>query len=371
MPAPAGAPAATAPPASAPPELVEVTLTPEAVQRAGIRIGVAQVGTVPSAITAPGTVTSNAYRETKVTALIGGVVRHVAVELGQSVKRGQTLGVTFSNDLAEAQMKYLSARAMLEADHQKRERTQKLVGLGAASRQELEEVAAVHAAHEAELAAARQRLVLFGLTTEQIATLADAAAIVSELRVIAPADGVILTRSVNPGQVVGAGQELFTVGDLGTVWVIAEVYEHDLAQVRVGGEATVTGPAEPDRPVRGRVSYIDPRVDATSRTARVRVEVPNADMKLRLGMFVRVGLPGAVRRVTLVPRGAVQTVGARTVLYVPLADGEGRFGERRVTLGAPAGDLVQILAGLEPGENVVTEGSFFLRAESTRMRAGG
>src|SRR3989441_1121858 len=100
---------------------------------------------------AAGTVMSNAYRDTKVNTLVGGIVRQVAVELGASVRRGAPLAVIFSGELADAQMKYLSMQAMLEADHQKLERTQKLVALGSASRQELEEVTAVHTGHETEV----------------------------------------------------------------------------------------------------------------------------------------------------------------------------------------------------------------------------
>ena len=267
-------------------EVVEVTLTPEAVERAGIKLAVVQARSVDSVLKVPGTVTSNAYRDTKVNALAGGVVRQVSVELGAAVKRGQTLAVVFSSELADAQMKYLSMQATFQADHQKLDRTQKLVTLGAASRQELDDVTAAHAAHETEVAAARQRLLLLGLTPAQAADLTDASQIVSEVAIEAPADGLVIGRSVNPGQVVGAGQELFVVTDLGTVWIIGDLYEKDFASVRVGTPASVVVPAIPNRPLHGRVAYIDPRVDPATRTAKVRVEVPNRDAALRLGMFV-------------------------------------------------------------------------------------
>src|SRR3989454_9302648 len=111
---------------------------------------------------------------------------------------------------------------MLSADHQKLERTQSLVALGAASRQELEEITAVHAGHETEVAAARQRLLLLGLGPDDGSRLTEASRVISEVTVRAPADGVVIARNVNPGQVVGAGQELFTVTDLSTVWVIGD-----------------------------------------------------------------------------------------------------------------------------------------------------
>jgi RND family efflux transporter MFP subunit len=307
-----------------------------------------------------------------VNALVGGVVRQVAVELGAPVTRGQPLTVIFSGELADAQMKYLSMQAMLNADHQKLERTQKLVALGAASRQELEEITAIHTGHETEVAAARQRLLLLGLGPEDVSRLADAAHVVSEVLVRAPAGGVVIARSVNPGQVVAAGQELFTVTDLRTVWAIGDLYEKDFSAVRVGSEAAVTVPATPGLPLRGRVAYIDPRVDPATRTAKVRVEVPNKGADLRLGMYVTLSFESrSGGHVTLVPRDAVQAVGNRNVVYVLLEGGEGRFAERTVKLGAALGESLEVLDGVKPGELVVTAGSFFLRAEAGRTRSGG
>jgi RND family efflux transporter MFP subunit len=270
-------------------------------------------------------------------------------------------------------MKYLSLRAMFHADRQKLQRTQKLVDLGAASRQELEEVTATHAAHETEVAAARQRLLLLGLSSERVANHLDSAShVVSEVTVPSPASGTVITRAVNPGQVVGAGQDLFVVTDLSSVWVIGDLYEKDFPSVRPGTEATIVVPSAPSAPLRGRVAYIDPRVDPATRTAKVRVEVPNRNGDLRLGMFVTASFQtGSGQRMTVVPRAAVQAIGERTVVYVPVDGEEGKFTERPVKLGQPAGDIVQVLEGLKPGEKVVTEGSFFLRAEATRMRSGG
>jgi cobalt-zinc-cadmium efflux system membrane fusion protein len=354
-------------------ETVEVSLTAEAIERAGIKTAEVKRQTAGAAVTVPATVTSNAYRDTKVNALVGGIVRQVPVELGSQVHRGQPLAVIFSSELADAQMKYLSLRAMFHADRQKLQRTQKLVDLGAASRQELEEVTATHAAHETEVAAARQRLLLLGLSSERVANHLDSAShVVSEVTVPSPASGTVITRAVNPGQVVGAGQDLFVVTDLSSVWVIGDLYEKDFPSVRPGTEATIVVPSAPSAPLRGRVAYIDPRVDPATRTAKVRVEVPNRNGDLRLGMFVTASFQtGSGQRMTVVPRAAVQAIGERTVVYVPVDGEEGKFTERPVKLGQPAGDIVQVLEGLKPGEKVVTEGSFFLRAEATRMRSGG
>ncbi|MGH7342792.1 MAG: efflux RND transporter periplasmic adaptor subunit, partial [Candidatus Rokuibacteriota bacterium] len=353
-------------------EGVEVSLTPEAIERAGIKTAVAGAQSTVSRMTVPGTVTSNAYRDTKVNSLVGGIVRQVSADLGSTVSRGQALAVIFSAELAEAQMKYLSMQAMLEADHQKLVRTEKLVTLGAASRQELEEVTATHTGHATEVAAVRQRLLLLGLSREQVTRITDASHVVSDVIVPAPADGVVIARSVNPGQVVGAAHELFVVADLRTVWVIGDLYEKDFASVTVGSPATVAIPARPKTALSGRVAYIDPRVDAATRTAKVRVEVPNRDMELRLGMYVTIDVrTGSGERSVVVPREAVQAIGVRSVEYVPVAVDEGRFAERPVKLGSAVGDSVQVIEGVKAGDRVVTTGSFFLRGEAARNRSGG
>jgi cobalt-zinc-cadmium efflux system membrane fusion protein len=365
----ASAPASMPPaPASSAVESMEVSLTPEAIGRAGIKTAIVRSQATAVSITVPGTVTSNAYRDTKAAALVGGIVKNVNVELGSMVSRGQALAVLVSTELADAQMKYLSGQAMLAADHQKLTRTEKLVTLGAASRQELEEITAVHAAHETEVAAARQRLLLLGLSPQRVTTLRGAEEIVSEVVVPAPGAGTVVARTVNPGQVVSAGQELFVVADLSTVWVIGDLYEKDFASVRTGAEAIVSVPGMP--PIRGRVAYIDPRVDPAARTAKVRVEVANPAGALRLGMFVSVSVtvPSTAGAVAVVPRGAIQAIGSRSVVYVAADGDEGRFIERAVTVGAPVGDAVEVIVGLKPGERVVSEGSFFLRAEAARTR---
>src|SRR3989441_9630014 len=365
------APAGQAAPAKSE-EAFEISLTPDAMERAGIRIAEVKSQTSVSVMTVPGTVMSNAYRDTKVNTLVGGIVRQVAVELGASVRRGAPLAVIFSGELADSQMKYLSMQAMLEADHQKLERTQKLVALGSASRQELEEVTAVHTGHETRGAAARQRLLLLGLSADRVAKLESASQVVSEVTVSSPADGLVISRAVNPGQVINAGQELFVVTDLSTVWVIGDLYERDFSRVRVGSPATVTSASMPGRTLKGSVAYIDPRVDAATRTAKVRVEVPNRGGDLRLGMFVTVSFEtGAAERIIVVPRAAVQTMGDRAVVYLPVNGEEGKFIERAVKLGAPIGEFVPVLDGLKAGDRVVTDGSFFLRAEATRTRSGG
>lgn len=359
-------------PSADPPAEVEVLLTSEALARAGIKT--ATVGTVDAraSVRVPGTVMPDAYHEVKVVPVVAGIVTRVHVELGAAVRRGTPLVTLFSADLADAQNKYLSMQAMLGAEDKKLQRTQELARIGAASQQELEEVAAVRMGRATEVAAARQRLLQLGLPPDQVEALKSPDQVVSTVIVPAPLDGVITGRTVNLGQVVSMGQELLVVTHLSNVWVVGDLYEQDFQTVRVGSEAVITTAAYPGLTLRGRVAYIDPRVEPQARTAKVRVEVPNQDGRLRLGMYVSMVFttPGK-NRVLVVPRTAVQALGERLVVYLPVKEEEGKFLQRDIRVGALVGDSYAVLGGLQPGEIVVTEGSFFLRAESVRNAPSG
>ena len=264
--------AETPPPGTSLPD-VAVTLTPEAIERAGIRTVTATTGSGGSTFRLPGVVEANAYQQVVVTPLVAGRVTRVLVELGQSVRRGQGMAEIFSPELSEAEARYMSARAELDAHERELQRTQKLVEIGAASRQELERLHAEHTAKLTAVESSRSRLELLGLSADSVAGLApgkDAGAVTT---VPAPIAGIVTERTANSGLNVEASTKMFTVVDLSTVWVVADVYENDFSRVHVGSTASVTTKAYPDAVLRGRVSYIDPQVNATTRTANVRIEV--------------------------------------------------------------------------------------------------
>jgi RND family efflux transporter MFP subunit len=375
---PSDAHAGSAPPAAAPagapipfgtaplPDVV-VSLAPEAVERAGIIVAPV-ASTEGGGIRLPGVVAPNAYRQVVVTPLVAGRVTRVSAELGAKVRRGQTLAQIYSPELAEAQTKYVSAKAMLDAHDRELQRTLKLVGIGAASRQELERIHAEHAAQSAAVQSARSRLELLGVPGAAIDAVASGSSVNATTNVPAPMDGVVTERAANVGLNVDPATKLFTLVDLSTVWIVADVYEKDFSRVRVGNEMTITTAAYPGLSLRGRVNYIDPQVNADTRTAKVRVEVPNPGSQLRLGMFADVvvaGAPGASG--AAVPRSAVQNVGDRTVVYLANPKEPGKFIEREVQLADASGDQVAVVSGLQPGDVVVTEGSFFVRAERERL----
>ncbi len=362
-----------------------ITLQSEKLENAHLKIESAslQAGQPVASINAgglrtTGTVEPNAYKVVPVLPIAGGIVRQVNFELGDKVERGQKLATIFSTELADAQTAYLSMQAEIEKHHQRYQRAEQLVEIGAASREEFEQVTAEYKIEQARLTAARQKLLLLGMSAKQIDDLStgnqlgQAEKLSALISVEAPASGTILSRTVNAGEVVMMGKELFRVADLSTVWVIGQIYEKDFAAVRIGTPAVITAPAYPNRTFAGRISYIDPRVEPQMRTAQIRVEVKNPGEMLKLGMFVDVNFGGAVTAATggqtmvSVPRSAVQMIGAKQVVFV-VTDQIGVFAQREVRAGLESNGLVPIYAGLNAGERVVTEGSFLLRAESLKL----
>jgi RND family efflux transporter MFP subunit len=364
-------PATAAPqmaPANVPSPEVSVTLTPEAIQRAGIVVTPVSSGSGSTQLRLPGVVEPNAYRQVVVTPVASGRVTRVLVELGQRVRRGQALAEIFSPELAEVETRYVSSRAELDAHERELMRTEKLVEIGAASRQELERLHAEHTAKLTAVEGAKSRLELLGLSASTIASLGLGKDLGAVTTVPAPIDGVVTERAANPGLNVDTSARLFTVVDLSTVWVVANIYERDFFHVRVGTQAKVTTTAFPDLVLSGRVSYIDPQVHPEMRTARVRVEVPNSRQELRLGMFADVSIEtGGRASTTQVPRAAVQHVGDRTIVYIADPKQPGRFVEREVRLGAGTGHDAVVLSGVQAGDSIVTDGSFSVRAERDRL----
>ena len=216
------------------------------------------------------------------------------------------------------------------------------------------------------------RLQLLGLSAKSIDSLGPGRAADATTSVTAPIDGVVTRRDANVGTNVDQTTQLFTIVDLSSVWVVVDVYEKDFALVRVGSAATITTRAYPGLELRGRINYIDAQVSAETRTAKARIEVPNARAELRLGMYAEAMLGSAGGPMTpMVPRTAVQNVGDRTVVYLVDPKKAGRFVEREVRLGGASGDRVAILAGVETADVVVTAGSFSVRAERERLGLRG
>jgi membrane fusion protein, heavy metal efflux system len=345
----------------------KLTLTPEQLQRAGLKIET--VGEKPSTEAmgqmSTGVVQANTYKETPVVALVGGILRSVKPELGQSVRRGQTVAVVSSNELGDLQSRYLTALAALDEHHRHHARTIKLVEIGAASREELEMANTKLKGAESEVANQRQKLFLLGLSSQRIASLNSSSQISSEVSVPAPSSGTLTSRSVNPGEVIEANKELMRVTDLSSVWVVGQVYERDLATVRVGSGANITSDAYPGRVFRGRISYVDPKVDPATRTAQVRIELANPGQMFKIGMYVNLAFAtvgASEKTIPVVPKDAVQNIGNQQIVFVA-TERPTEFALRPVHVGPETNGFYPVLEGVSVGDRIVSEGSFMLRAE--------
>jgi len=345
----------------------KLILTPEQLRSAGLKMET--VGERPTSEAtvqmATGVVQANTYKETPVVSLVAGIVRVVNAELGQNVKRGQTLAVVFSNELAEAQSRYLTAVAALEEHHRHHLRTMKLVEIGAASRQDLETATSQYREAESNVANLRQKLLLLGMSAQRISALNSTSQISSEVSVPSPSSGTLTSRTANPGEVIEANKELMRVTDLSTVWVVGQVYEKDLATIRVGSGANITSDAYAGRIFRGRVSYVDPRIDPATRTAQVRIELANPGQVLKIGMYVNVAFGAlgiAEKTAPILPKDAVQTIGNQQYVFVA-TENPNEFILRPVRLGPESTGFYPVIEGINTGDRIVTQGSFLLRAE--------
>lgn len=354
---------------ASPTEEATIVIDPEAATRAGIKtepVGEALIaGVAMPGQASTGVVQANAYRTTPVVSLVGGILRQVNAELGQSIGRGQTVAVVFSDELAMAQSRFLNALAELDEHHKHHVRTVRLVEIGAASREELEQATTKLKTAESEVASQRQRLMLLSLSAKRIAQLKTPSQVSSEVGLPAPVSGTVITRAANPGEVITADKEILRIADLSSVWVMGQVYEKDLGKVVVGSGASITSDTYPGRVFRGRVSYIDPTLDPATRTAQARIELANPGQALKIGMFVNVAfaaLGGSESTAPVIPKAAVQNINNQQVVFVETAT-PNTYAMRPVKLGPEVNGQYPVLEGLTVGERVVTEGSFLLRAE--------
>lgn len=289
-------------------------------------------------------------------------------------------------DLLAAQAQFLSAQARYNAAHDKllllgvdedkltqmtRETARTLTGVGTTStREKLEAVVALKGA-EAELQAACELLYTLGLKKPDIAALGhDHDQPISNFALRAPISGRIVERHATIGEVVESKKSLFVIADLSTVWILLDIYERDIPRVNLEQTALIAAPGL-EEPVKGRVTYLGDIVDAETRTIKARVEVKNPELRLKPGMFVQVKLieSSESQAVLLVPEAAVQRMDSETVVFVqekPL-----HFEKRNVLLGSRSGSRIVILRGLEAGEKVVIDGSFWLKSQLSKSKLGG
>jgi len=351
-----GAPAAQSPVSGAAPAAVSgaddegVHISPERQQLIGVRTVKVARHAMENTLRTVGAI---AYDETRVAEIhtkIAGWVEDVSVDfVGKQVRKGQPLFKIYSPELVATQREYLLA---LKADRQ-------LSGSGI---QETRDGA------RSLLEATRQRLRLWDVTDAQVDALTRSGEPQRTLTVYSPSTGIVLERTAFPGQYVTPEMATFKIADLSTLWVIGQVFEYQLATIKLGQPAKVEFPyGQGARTVSGRISFIYPQIDPQTHRAQVRVEVPNPGLDLKPGTFVTLVINTGGGDQLSVPQEAVIDTGTRQ--YVLLALPDGYFAPRPVTVGPPTDQFYPVLSGLQDGDLVVTSAQFLIDSESNLQAA--
>jgi Cu(I)/Ag(I) efflux system membrane fusion protein/cobalt-zinc-cadmium efflux system membrane fusion protein len=317
-------------------------------QLIGVRLASVSRTTIAHRVRAVGTVQFDETQWSDVNVRVDGYVRELFVDAtGLYVSRGQPLFTLYSPELLATEQEYLLALRTVD---------------------QLQGSASGEARQYAErlVSAARQRLALWDLPPDAIAELERSRSARDTVTFRSPASGHVVEKKVVQGQRVMAGESLYRLANLGTVWVEADVFQRDLGAVKAGQAATVTVDAFPNDRFAARVSLIAPSLDAASRTGRVRFALRNPGARLRPGMFANVELATTSEHALAVPSDAVVDSGARQFVF--LSQGDGYFAPREVQVGARGDGLVEIRRGLEAGQQVASGATFFIDSES-RLRA--
>lgn len=340
-----------------------VRLSPQVIAEAHIETAPARREVIAPVVHATGQIEADPARTRVVAARVAGVIESVAFREGDFVTEGQVLATirapglgSMRADIAALKARSASARANLA-------RLEALAQRNMASQQELAAARAEATALAAEASAAEQRLKALGLN-------ARGAAPKFELR--APGSGFAIRRGVVAGESVLAEQEVATIVDLERAWFVARVFEHQLARIRVGAAAAVELNAYPGETFLGAVDYVSPAVDAEARTIVARVVVENRDALLRIGLFgtAAIAAPTEARStpVLVVPRSALTEIAGKTVVFV--AGEGGSFELHEVILGVSGPGMVEVVQGLQEGEQVVTRGVWTLKSVLLRGTFG-
>ena len=326
----------------------DVTIDPRRQQLIGVKTALVVRQTVDQTIRAAGAVRYDETKQSDVNVKVDGWIRDLYVDYtGQPIQKGQPLFTLYSPDLLNTQHEYLLA---LKTRDQMRQST----------------IADARERADSLVASARQRLLAWDLPAEDLQKLDETRQVVDAVVFRAPVGGFVIEKQALKGLHVMPGQSLYKVSDLSVVWVEADVYEGELAAVRVGDAATVTVEAYPGERFSGRAIYIYPYLDEKTRTNKVRFQLANRSGRLKPGMYAHVELTSRGRSGLVLPTNAVLDSGTEQLVFV--AQGDGLFQPRMVRIGRRLGDSTEILDGLKEGDQVATGAAFFLDSES-QLRA--
>lgn len=338
-------------PAPAETPLVPVQLSPQRLQSIGVKSSEVKQKIVSDEIRATGNVAVDETHLAYVQTRFSGYIQKVFADATyQYVRKGQPLFTIYSPDLVATEREYLVAK---QNQQQVAQSTISGVASSAASL----------------LNAAAERLKQWGVPQREIERLESTGQVQQELEIDSPVSGYITERNALPNLTVQPETRLYTIADLSTVWVQAQVFQNDLGRIKARDIATLTVDTFPEHTFNGRVNFIYPQLDMDTRTAKVRIVFSNRDLRLKPGMFVNVLLKVPMGKQLVVPASAVLQSGSRQIAFVDR--GDGYLEPREVQLGARVGDDLIVLKGLKAGEKIITSANFLIDSESQLQAALG
>lgn len=318
-------------------EKFSLTLPPDKQMLANVATAKAEYRRLERSILTVGTVEVSEQRLYHVPSRVPGRIERLFVDYtGAYVNKGEPLFVLYSPELVTAQKEYLL---------------------------HVPKAGGMHASDSGFLESAREKLLLWGLTPEQLANLESGDTIYTRLTIYSPRSGVVMNRAKLAGSYVMEGETVYDIADLSAVWVWADIYEYEIAGVSVSTPVSVSSPAYPSKKIPGRISFVSPEVNKETRTIRVRAELENPDLLLKPGMYMDVDIKVQTgKRVLAIPASAVLQTGNRQIVWVKT--GPTSFEPRAVSLGVHGGDWWEVLSGVAEGEEVVSSGGYLLDSEA-------
>jgi cobalt-zinc-cadmium efflux system membrane fusion protein len=312
-----------------------------------------------------GAVAYNGFRTTPVITQVGGPVSRILVAPGEHVKAGQPLLFIISPDYSVLRSAYVKARSAFQLADRFYKRAQDLYEHKAIAQADLEQAEANRTQAEADLQSSEQAIRILGIANpEDLVTKPPS----PEVSLQAPLAGEVVDRLCSPGQLLQAGvTQCFTLSDMSSVWVLVNIYQNDVAYVHVGDEVTIDNEAYTDV-VRGKIQYVSPALDPTTRTLQARIEAANPGERLKKDMYVIAEVSaGVIRNAMTIPDAAVLR-DSQNMPYVYLQTGTNQFARRNVTLGESQGGVTQVLTGLQVNDKIVGDGSLFLQFQNSIQR---
>jgi cobalt-zinc-cadmium efflux system membrane fusion protein len=339
-------------------------------ETANIKIEEVSLRSLENVLQVPGNVQFNENKLAHVGSRVPGRVVEVRASLGDKVKQGDSLAIIDSTELGTAQSEYLKAKANFLAQEKAYERAKKLLEGKAISLGEYQKREAEYMTVRAEFKAAEDKLHLLGLSEAEVKHIGSEHVINSKVAVRAPFSGTVVERHATLGEVIEPAANLFTLADLSTLWVIADLPEKDITLAKTGLPVEIKVSSYPDEVFKGTVAYIADQIDPSTRTVKVRTEVDNSLGKLKPEMFATIFITTQIMSdVLAIPQEAVQTDGNKKIVFID--KGNGGFEKREVSLGNQVDSFYQVVSGVKPGERIVTKGSFLLKSEAEKGEIGG